>query len=152
RAMASLSSRYQDGFVKDGSGKYHQYDLRTNIDFNPSPYVLFSFDLNSRLDNGNFPTSDAGTIFFQTVTAPPSRRAYWPNGILGQPTDPTGQSGSPVAIGTPLAGYNRSDNYVLNGTGKLNLRVPWVEGLSFTITGTIDRSFGFGKYWSIPVT
>ncbi|HEY6081815.1 MAG TPA: SusC/RagA family TonB-linked outer membrane protein, partial [Chitinophagaceae bacterium] len=151
RGLASISSRSQDGFFKHGSGKYNQYDLRTNMDMNPSQYILFSLDLNGRLDKTNFPVSDAGTIFSQTITAPPSRVAYWPDGTLGQPTDPTGQSGSPVAIGTPLAGYNRGDNYVLNGTAKLNIKIPWVEGLSFTGTGTVDRSFYNGKYWSIPI-
>lgn len=152
RGTFSFSSRNQDGFYKNGSGKYNQYDLRTNMDFNPSPYILFSADLNGRLDKTNFPVSDAGRIYFQTITAPPSRVAYWPDGTLGQPTDPTGQSGSPVAIGTPLAGYNRGNNYVLNGTAKLNIKIPWVQGLSFTGTATLDRSFYSGKYWSIPVT
>lgn len=151
RALVSVSDRSQDGFFKHGSGKFNQYDLNSNMDINPSKYILFSVDLNGQLDKTNFPVSDAGTIFSQTITAPPSRVAYWPNGILGQPTDPTGQSGSPVAIGTPLAGYNDGDNYDLNGTAKLNIKVPWVDGLSFTGTGTIDRTFYNSKYWSIPI-
>lgn len=152
RGSVSLSSRYQDGFFTNGSGKYNQYDLRTNMDMNPNEYVQFSLDFNGRFDKTNFPVSNSGTVFFQSVTAPPSRVAYWPDGTLGQPTDPTGQSGSPVAIGTPLAGYNRGSNYVLNSTAKLNIKIPWVQGLSLTGTGTIDRYFYDGKYWSIPVT
>ena len=152
RGLVSFSDRYQDGFFRKGSGKYDQYDLRANLDMNPSKYVSMSVDLNTRLDNTNFPVDDSGTIFEQTILAPPSRVAYWPNGLLGQPTDPTGQSGSPVAIGTPLAGYNRGNNYVINGTGKITVKIPGVEGLSVTGTGTLDRVFYYGKYWSIPVT
>jgi TonB-linked SusC/RagA family outer membrane protein len=152
RGLVSLSDRNQDGFFRNGSGKYKQYDLRTNLDMNPSRYVTASLDLNGRMDKSNFPVSDAGTIFEQTILAPPSRAAYWPNGLLGEPTDPTGQSGSPVAIGTPLAGYNTGDNYVLNGTAKVIVKIPGVDGLSVTGTGTLDRVFYFGKYWSKPVT
>jgi TonB-dependent starch-binding outer membrane protein SusC len=151
RGLISFASRYQDGFVKNGSGKYHQYDIRGNIDFNPTKYILLSVDVNGRQDRPDFPISDAGRIFYQTTTAPPGRRAYWPDGSLGQSTDPTGQSGSPAAIGTSLGGYNRGENYVFNSTAKLNIKTPWVEGLSFTATGTFDRSFNFGKYWTIPV-
>ena len=151
RALLSLGARYQDGFVRQGSGKYYQYDVRSNIDFNPNKYILFSVDINGRQDRPDFSIADAGRIFHQTVTAPPYRRAYWPDGTLGQAIDSSGKSGSPVAIGTPVGGYNSGENYVINGTGKLNIKLPWVEGLSFTVTGTIDRVFNYGKYWTIPV-
>jgi len=114
--------------------------------------LLFSVDINGRLDKPDFPIANSGTLFYQTVTAPPYRRAYWPDGTLGQAIDSSGKSGSPAASGTPLGGYNRSENYTVNGTAKLNVKIPWVEGLSFTLTGTIDRVFNDGKYWSIPVT
>lgn len=151
RGSLSIASRYQDGFYQKGSGKYHQYDMRANMDFSPNKYILFSVDLNGRIDDADFPIQDAGRIFNQTIGAPPSRRAYWPDGTLGQATDPTGQSGSPVAISTPLGGYNRSDNNVINGTAKLNVKIPGVDGLSFTGAATIDRVFQNGKYWTIPV-
>ena len=151
RALLSLAARYQDGFFKHGSGDYHQYDVRSNMDFNPNKYISFSADINARLDRPDFPISNSGTIFNQMTSASPTIHAYWPDGSLGQSTDPGGQSGSPVAISTPLGGYNTTENYVLNGTGKLNVRTPWVEGLSFTLTGTIDRVFNYGKYWTIPV-
>jgi TonB-linked SusC/RagA family outer membrane protein len=152
RGSLSMASRFQDGFVKSGSGQYKQYDVRGNMDFNPSRYITFSLDLNGRVDDADFPIADAGRIFHQTTGAPPSRRAYWPDGTLGQSVSPTGQEGSPVAISTPLGGYNRSNNHVINGTAKLNIKIPWVEGLSFTTTGTIDRVFQDGKRWTIPVT
>ncbi len=151
RGSLSVSSRFQDGFYKNGSGKYKQYDVRGNMDFNAGKYVVVSFDVNGRIDDANFPVADAGRIFHQTLLAPPSRRAYWPNGAIGQPTDPTGQSGSPIAISTPLGGYNRSLNHVINGTGKVNVKIPWVDGLSLSTSATVDRVFTFGKYWAIPV-
>jgi TonB-linked SusC/RagA family outer membrane protein len=151
RGLISLATRYQDGFFKNGSGKYHQYDIRGNLDFNPNKYISFSVDINGRQDRPDFPISNSGRIFHQMISASPMVRAYWPDGSIGQSTDPGGQSGSPVAISTPLGGYNSSENYVFNSTGKLNLKTPWVEGLSFTITGTFDRVFNYGKYWAIPV-
>lgn len=152
RGSLSMASRFQDGFFRNGSGKYKQYDMRGNVDFNPSKYITFSVDLNGRVDDASFPIADAGRIFHQTTSAPPSRRAYWPDGTFGQSVSPTGQEGSPVAISTPLGGYNRSMNHVINGTAKINVRIPWVEGLSLTTTGTIDRVFQDGKRWTIPVS
>lgn len=151
RGSFSFGARSQDGFYKKGSNKYNQYDLRSNMDMNISKDILFSVDLNGRMDKAQFATSDAGTIFSQTIYASPTRHAYWPDGTLGQPTDPTGQSGSPVAISTPLSGYNNSDNYVLNAIAKLNIKIPWVTGLSVTGNATVDRSFMNGKTWTIPV-
>ncbi len=151
RGSVSLSSRNQDGFYKNGSNKYHQYDLRMNMDMSPSKYFLFSLDLNGRLDNADYAIEDAGSIFSQVITATPTKRAYWPDGTLGQAIGPAGIANSPVAISTPLGGYNNIDNYVVNSTVKLNVKIPWVEGLSFTTTGTIDRAFAYGKRWTIPV-
>jgi TonB-dependent starch-binding outer membrane protein SusC len=151
RGSVSIGSRYQDGFYRNGSNKYNQYDIRSNMDMNVSKDILFSVDLNGRFDKGQFATADAGRIFSQTIYASPTRHAYWPNGIVGQPTDPTGQSGSPVAISTPLSGYNNTDNYVLNALAKLNIKIPWVPGLAVTGNATIDRSFANGKAWTIPV-
>ncbi|KIC94332.1 SusC/RagA family TonB-linked outer membrane protein [Flavihumibacter solisilvae] len=151
RGLLSMAARSQDGFYRNGSGKYRQYDLRGNMDFNPTEHIAFSFDINGRQDRPDFPIANAGTTFHQTITAPPSRRAFWPDGTMGQPTDPTGKSGSPVAISTPLGGYNRGENYTVNGSARLNIKIPWVTGLSVTASGTIDRVFNSGKYWSIPV-
>lgn len=152
RGLVSFGTRFQDGFFKNGSSSYRQHDIRANLDFDINQYILYSLDVNGRFDLANFPVNDAGRIFSNATSAPPSRRAYWPDGTLGQPTDPSGMSGSPIAISTPLAGYNKSDNYVLNGTTKLIVKVPWVTGLSFTGSVTMDRVFGFGKYWSTPVS
>ncbi len=151
RGLVSLSSRYQDGFYKNGSNKYRQFDIRTNTDWNVTRNILFSMDLNIRQDIANYSIADAGTIFSQVITATPTKRAYWPDGTLGQAIGTVGNANSPVAISTPLGGYNKIDNSVFNGTIKLNIKIPWVEGLSFTGTGTLDRSNQFGKLWTIPV-
>ncbi|MBP6977865.1 MAG: TonB-dependent receptor [Bacteroidales bacterium] len=152
RGLVSLSSRYQDGFYKEGSNKYRQFDIRTNTDWNITRDILFSMDVNIRQDLARFSIADAGSIFSQVITATPTKRAYWPDGTLGQAIGTVGNANSPVAISTPLGGYNDIDNLVFNGTLKLNIRIPWVEGLSFTGTGTLDRSNAFGKLWTIPVT
>lgn len=152
RGLLSLSSRYQDGFYKNGSNIYRQYDVRANMDMNPSKYVLISFDINNRQDIANYAIDDAGTIFSKIITASPIKRAYWPDGTLGQAIGTIGNANSPVAISTPLGGYNEIDNSVINSTLKANIKIPWVEGLSVTGTGTLDRGNAFGKRWTIPVT
>ncbi|HOW24661.1 MAG TPA: TonB-dependent receptor [Bacteroidales bacterium] len=151
RGLVSLSSRYQDGLYKNGSNKYRQFDVRTNLDMDVSKSILFSFDMNIRQDIANFSIADAGSIFSSVITATPTKRAYWPDGTLGQAIGTIGNANSPVAISTPLGGYNEIDNFIFNSTLKVNIKIPWIEGLSFTGLGTLDRSNAFGKIWTIPV-
>lgn len=152
RGLLSLSSRFQDSFYKNGSNTYRQYDVRANMDMNPTKYILISFDLNNRQDIANYAIDDAGTIFSKIITSSPTKRAYWPDGTLGDAIGTIGNANSPVAVSTPLGGYNEIDNSVINSTLKANIKIPWVEGLSVTSTGTIDRGNAFGRRWTIPVT
>ncbi|MBL7697890.1 MAG: TonB-dependent receptor [Chitinophagaceae bacterium] len=151
RGLVSLSRRTQDGVFKNSAGNYQQYDVRANVDMNPSQYILFSIDLNGRFDDRKFPSQNATRTYYQLLSASPTRHAYWPNGELGEITSPNTGS-SPVATSTGLGGYSNMKNYVFNTTAKLNIKIPWVKGLSFTGAATLDRNFAFSKSWSIPIS
>ena len=81
------------------------------------------------------------------MTGLPVQVAVWPNGLPGPPLDVTTQD-NPVVQATSAAGVNQSDNYVFNVNAKLNIKIPWVKGLSLTATGAMDRGLDYQKYFS----
>ncbi len=144
QTFVSLSTRHQDGFFKNSASKYNQHDLRFNIDGKVNQYISVSVDASIRLEESSFPTASSSSIFRDLMTARPTQVARWPNGLPGPPLDATTQS-NPVAQATTDAGTDKTDNYVFNVNGKLNIKMPWVDGLSLTITGALDRGLDYQK-------
>jgi TonB-linked SusC/RagA family outer membrane protein len=147
QSFVSLSTRDQDGFFKNSASKYAQNDLRSNIDFKVNKYIKFSVDANVRLEERDGPTAWSVSLFRDLMTALPIQIAKWPNGLPGPPLDPTSQN-NPLVQATNKAGISSSDNYVFNFNGKLAINVPWVEGLTWTTTGALDKGINYLKYFS----
>jgi len=147
RAFVAVSARNQDGFFHNSASKYAQYDLRANNDFRLSKYIKLSVDASARLEKRDSPTKTSAGIFRDLMTALPIQIASWPNGLPGPPLDPTTQN-NPMVQATKAGGVNHSDNYVLNINGKLKIDIPWIEGLSWTTAGALDRGLFYSKYFS----
>lgn len=147
QTFVSLSTRHQDGFFKNSASKYDQHDLRINIDGKVNQYISLSVDAGVRLEQRNFPTVSSSTIFRELMTAQPTQVAVWPNGLPGPPLDATSQH-NPVVQATSAAGTDKSDNYVFNINAKLNIKIPWVKGLSLIATGAMDRGLDYQKEFS----
>lgn len=147
KTFVSISSRSQDGFFKNSASKYRQQDLRTNIDKKVNKYIDTSIDFSFRIEDRNFPTASSSTIFRDLISALPMQVARWPNGLSGPPLDPTTQN-NPVVQATPDAGLQQGENYVFNINSKINIKVPGIEGLTLTATGSLDRGLNYSKYFS----
>jgi TonB-linked SusC/RagA family outer membrane protein len=147
KTFVSISSRSQDGFFRNSASKYDQQDLRTNIDKKVNNYIDLSLDASFRIEDRNFPTASSASIFRDLVSALPMQVARWPNGLSGPPLDPTTQN-NPVVQATPEAGLQQGENYVFNINSKLNIKIPGVDGLTFTATGSLDRGLNYSKYFS----
>jgi len=147
QTFVSISTRHQDGFFKNSANKYDQHDLRANIDGKVNESISLSIDASLRLEQRNFPTASSASIFRNLMTGLPVQVAVWPNGLPGPPLDVTTQD-NPVVQATSAAGVNESDNYVFNVNAKLNIKIPWVKGLSLTATGAMDRGLDYQKYFS----
>lgn len=143
----SLSGRSQDGYYYNSGTKYNQYDFRTNLDGSISQYVTLSFDVAGRMEDRNFPTRSAGSIFRMVMRGKPNMTAYWPNGLPGPDIE---YGDNPVVVSTKATGYDRDKRYVLNTNGKLSIKIPWVPGLSITGNAAIDKSFRFQKNFQTP--
>lgn len=151
KAYVSLSTRSQDGVFHNSASKYAQHDIRANIDGKINKYVSLSVDASFSLGETDAPVSNAASIFRYIMTARPTLPAYWPDGRVGPPLDLQTKS-SPVIQGTKANGYNNNESYVFNVNGKLDILIPWVEGLKFTGKAAFDRGIDYSKKFSKQYT
>lgn len=144
QTFVSLSTRYQDGFFKNSGSNYAQHDLKANIIGKINKNISLDVDFSGRIEQGNFLPVGSSTLFYELQSASPLLPARWPNGLAGPPLDLTTQH-NPVVQSTSAAGYNRTENYVFNLTSKLSVKIPWVDGLTWTTTAAIDRGLSYTK-------
>ena len=147
RYFVSLSSRSQQGYYYNSGTKYNQYDIRTNLDGSINKYVSLGFDVAARLEDRNFPVRSAGNIFRMVMRGKPNETAYWPTGEPGPDIE---YGDNPVVVSTKATGYDHDKWYVVNTNGKINIKIPWVRGLSVTGNAAIDKAFNFHKLWQTP--
>jgi TonB-linked SusC/RagA family outer membrane protein len=143
----ALGSRYQDGYYKNSGTSYRQYNFRSNLDARVSKNINLSFDFAGRLENRNYPTRSLGAIFRMLQRGKPNMAGYWPNGLPGPDIE---YGDNPVVVSTDATGYDRTKRYVFDSNIKLDVKIPWVQGLSVTGTASIDKSFEFRKIFQKP--
>lgn len=147
RYLVALGRRFQDGYYKHSATNYSQYDFRSNLDGKLSDHISIGVDLAGRQENRNYPTRGAGSIFWMVMRGKPHMHAYWPDGTPGPDIE---YGDNPAVISTDATGYDREKRYILNSTLKLDIKIPWVEGLSFNSNAGIDKDFRFRKRFETP--
>lgn len=145
--LVSFGAKYNDGVYKSSASNYTQYNFRTNIDGKINKFINIAFDVAGRQENINSPSSDIATVFRSIIRGRPTMVAIWPTGEPGPATEGGAQS---VIITTDQPGYNHKINYILESNFRLNVAVPWVEGLSLSTNASIDKNFSNQKGWSVP--
>jgi TonB-linked SusC/RagA family outer membrane protein len=145
----SLGALTEDGYYRNSATRYNQYSFRSNIDGRVSDNLNLRFDVTGRLEDRNFPTRSAGSIFWMLMRGKPNDHAYWPNGLPGPDIE---YGDNPVVITTPATGYDRDKRYYLQGTLGVDFDVPWVSGLKLRGNAAYDQRFGNAKRWRTPWT
>ncbi|MDR1780997.1 MAG: TonB-dependent receptor [Tannerella sp.] len=145
--FVSLGTKYQDAYYQNSISDYRQVDLRSNIDIKMSNYVSASVDIYGRGGNRVEPTRGYGTIFRAATIASPNVQAVWPD---GSPGPDILEGSNPLTISTNAAGYDSRKTYSVNTTGKLNIIIPWVTGLSFNGSVNYDKSITNRTRWETP--
>lgn len=145
--FVSFGANFQDGIYKNSATKYNQANFRSNLDGKITDNINLSVDISGRQENRNFPTRSASDIFSMLMRGYPNSHAYWPNGLNG-PDIALGNN--PVVITTKQSGYNKRINYVFESVVKLNINIPWIEGLSLTSNVSFDKNIQNRKLWEIP--
>jgi len=143
----SLGTKYEDAYYKHSATSFRQYDFRTNIDGKISKNIDISFDVSGRQENRNFPTRSAGSIFRMIMRGKPNMPAYWPNGLPGPDIE---YGDNPVVICTDQTGFDHDRRYVMESNVRLNVKLPWVKGLSVQANASYDKIFKFEKVFDKP--
>jgi len=147
RYFGSLGYVFQDGIYKNSATNYKQYNLRLNVDSEINDYLKLNLGIMSRREDRNFPTQSAGAIFRMLMRGRPTEPEVWPNGLPG-PDIENGQN--PVVITTNQTGYvdNPADLTQINGG--IDISNPWVEGLTLSLSASIDRTNESTTTWRTP--
>lgn len=145
--LASLGYLSQDAYYNNSATGFEQYDMRINLEANINKYVKASLGVVAREEYRHFPTLGAGDIFRMLMRGKPTEIEVWPNGLPG-PDIEYGQN--PYVITTDLTGYDRDKRDYFQTNGKLEIKIPGVEGLKVTGTASVDKMSGRRKLWQIP--
>ena len=147
RYMSSIGYQNQDGYYRNSATYYKQYDVRFNIDANVNKYISIAAGILGREEDRNFPTRSAGDIFWMLVRGKPNEQAVWPNGLPGRDIE---YGNNPVVIGTNATGYNKDKRDYIQTNGKIEFKIPGVEGLKLTGTAALDKYIRNNKNWQTP--
>ncbi|MEH6406533.1 MAG: SusC/RagA family TonB-linked outer membrane protein, partial [Leeuwenhoekiella sp.] len=145
--FTSLGYLNQDAYYKNSATGYKQYDLRMNLDAQINDNIKVTLGVLGREEFRFFPTQSAPDIFRMLTRGRPTEPAYWPNGLPG-PDIENGQN--PVVITTNATGYDKDKRDYFQSNATLDIKIPWVEGLSVKGTAAVDKSFSNGKTWRTP--
>lgn len=128
----------EDGLYKNSANRYDQYSLRTNLDIKTSQYVNFQYGIAARLEDTQYPAKSAGDIFAGIRRSVPTSAAFWPTGELGPAIE---RGDNPAATSTDAAGFDHYKNYYVQNNLTVNVKIPWIEGLSLQANGSYDVHF-----------
>ncbi|MEX6690598.1 TonB-dependent receptor [Danxiaibacter flavus] len=147
RYLASLGYTNQDGYYKNSATGYKQYDMRINMDARINKYINTSLGFTAREESRFFPTESAGSIFRMMMRGRPTDPEVWPNGLPG-PDIENGQN--PIVITTNQTGYDKDKRDYFQSNGKVEVLIPWVDGLKVTGTATLNKEIQRTKRWATP--
>ncbi|WP_303140415.1 TonB-dependent receptor [uncultured Parabacteroides sp.] len=145
----NLAANGEDGIYKKSANRYDQYSIRANIDAKINKYIDISYGTISRMEIRNYPTYGATDIFSALVRSKPNQVGYWPTGEPGPDIE---YGHNPVVMGTDATGKDNQKDYYLQNTLKINLKIPGVEGLTLTGSGTYDKYFKNRHRFATPFT
>ena len=145
--FTSLGYLNQDAYYKNSATGYKQYDLRMNLDAQINENIKVTLGVLGREEFRFFPTLGAPDIFRMLTRGRPTEPAYWPNGLPG-PDIENGQN--PVVITTNATGYDKDKRDFFQSNATLDIKIPWVQGLSVKGTAALDKSFYNRKVWRTP--
>jgi TonB-linked SusC/RagA family outer membrane protein len=145
--LASLGYKNQDGYYKNSATGYKQYDMRLNLDAKVNKYLNTSWGLTAREEYRHFPTVGAQPIFRMLMRGKPTEQEVWPNGLPG-PDIENGQN--PIVITTNQTGYDKDRRDYFQTNGRIDLQVPYVDGLKISGTAAVDKYFRRTKRWETP--
>lgn len=143
----SIGNRFQDAIYHNSATYYKQQNFRSNIDGQITENIGISFDVSGRLENRNFPTVSQGESFRMIMRGKPNLPAYWPNGDPGPDIE---YGHNPAVTVSDATGYDNDKDYFLRTNLRLDVKVPWIEGLSAQGNFSYDKRLRYRKLFETP--
>ena len=144
----NFAANGEDGIYKNSANRYDQYSLRMNLDINTSKYVSFQLGSIARLENTKYPMKSASSIFSGIRRGKPTQNAYWPTGEPGPDLE---RGDNPAVTSTDIAGFDKQKNYYIQNNLSVNIKIPWIEGLTIRGNGSYDKHFYNRKKFEKPI-
>jgi len=149
--FVSGGTTYEDGIFRNSANYYNQVNFRSNLDAAISKNIHLNVDFAGGQQNAHFPGTGVGGDALNTWWALnrqyPYLPAFWPNGLPG-PDVEYGQN--PALTTTDATGYYLDKTYTLQSNIKLDITIPWIDGLSVSGTVSYDKSILNHKQFEKP--
>ncbi len=137
----------QEGMYKSGDNTFKRYNIRANIDAEVTDYLSASINTSSIHSDIKRPIRSIQNLWQDFYNSMPIMPGEFP--------DPTkiatgGNGTTSVVAGTSFdkGGYSGNKLVRSNISGSLNLKLPWVEGLTFKGFGSFVQNKADTKDWS----
>ena len=146
----------EDGYFKNSSVGYNQYNFRSNIDAKIRKNIKLRFDVSGRQESRKYTQTRGGSTFRYLIGMKPTEPAFWPQRStdterLPGPDFEGGQN--PAVTSTDITGYDHDNNYIFQSNIGLDLTDLFtVKGLSLVTNVAFDQSFREYKNWKKPWT
>lgn len=145
----SLGLKTNEGFYKQASTKYQQYNFRTKIDMPITDWIKTSLDIAGFQTERQYPTKTGDAIVGQATRLVPTQWSFWPDGKPGPDIE---YGDNPVVTSTLATGKDDDKYYKMQFTPKVTITVPWVKGLIFDAQYAYDLDNRYRKLWEQPWT
>ncbi len=141
----------QDGIVANTGFK--RYNLRTNVDAELNSVLSVALDLGGRLQRTNTPgilpdNTAYMNPFYQAVRTLPNLPMFAPNGLPAAYNSNAGYVNPLASVSE--SGYQRGETNAFQSTFTVNIKVPFVEGLSAKVLSSFDKNSTENKGWTTP--
>ncbi|WP_288170972.1 TonB-dependent receptor [uncultured Alistipes sp.] len=132
---------------KESSGKYRQYNVRSNIDVKIARSLTMGLNLAGTFDKRHVPYFSSTEMASHIFLYHPYWETYWPGTNYLKPL--RGDQNW-VNMVSDNAGYHDLENKKFQGTLFLKWEVPWVKGLMLEASGSYDTLHEYWKTFRTP--
>lgn len=143
----SLGELMQRDRFKESSGKYRQYNFRSNIDARIAKSLTVGMNLSGMYDDRHVPYFSSTEMASHLFLYHPYWETYWPGTKYLKPL--RGDQNW-VNMVSDNAGYHDLNNTKFQGTLFLKWEVPWVKGLMLEASGSYDMTHQHWKTFRTP--
>ena len=143
----SVGELMQRDRFKESSGKYRQYNVRSNIDVKIARSLTMGLNLAGTFDKRHVPYFSSTEMASHIFLYHPYWETYWPGTNYLKPL--RGDQNW-VNMVSDNAGYHDLENKKFQGTLFLKWEVPWVKGLMLEASGSYDTLHEYWKTFRTP--